>query len=361
MSIVLDLELVKQWAEMDKANCELCQMIDQDHEERKYHRHSSHSHLKDHCGAKIGLMVTNILALSLLGPDFHTLLIHLPPAHYIDKRLLTLNPLKGDFRSVVEKALDHGNRVYVTANMIISWIQGILGIESPFTSSSDRRNWIASSVKGQVVFPHLLETMVFGYEPCLQIVCIPGVLSHLDKSQSLPLRSIVGDSGICARTDQAISIPSLQVGNLSRFGSTRHEWKCRRSEAETMLVHLAPNILTGSQIKINPKKVLEGSFQALFAPECSHARDEQLSCVIEDYYFVHPDCFFSSVEGPEKDERIAIYAVRGNDPLRMMILGQLRGDEWGNDAFKYAVIGGHSCLSCSLNLCRRADVKFLIC
>lgn len=342
---------MKQWAKVDQIKCRRCQRKNKSPAERGYHYSIEH-HL-DECGDKIAIMVTNILALSLLGPDLHTLLIRLPRPHEYGEV----------FKFEVKRALVRGSRVQVAARTIIDGIRGMLGTDFPSNYTWPSDGWIASSVKGQVAFPRLLATMVVGYEPCLQIVCVPGILSFLEKPPSPALQSVVGEGQyrpMIKQVTKATTVPSSQVGNLSRFTSVKHEWKCR-SDGYRMVVHLTPKDTTGNCIMINPNDVLEQSFRVLFAPDCSHPRDQQPNHVIEDYYFVHPDLLFSH-RLTEKDEQIAIYAVRDNDPLRLMILGSLPRFTFGShDNSVSAVVGGNSCLSCSLNVCRQCDAKRLIC
>ena len=78
---------------------------------------------------------------------------------------------------------------------------------------------------------------------------------------------------------------------------------------------------------------------------------------IEDYLFVHPDFFFDIKKVPAG--AITIYAVRGNDPLRVMVIGYL--SIHSEESSSNVVVGGDTCLACSLALCRRADAKYLVC
>ena len=176
-----------------------------------------------------------------------------------------------------------------------------------------------------------------------------------DKVLNPPLRFVISDtSPLNSTVDHVVTVPTSQIGSLARFGHMQHEWR-NRIEGECMVVHLAPKASPGFHARVNPHFVLAQCVQALFAPSCSHPPDQLPDHVIEDHMFVHPDHFFSEEESQRKT--IAVYAVRGNDPLRMMVLGAL----YGLAAEGRVVVGGDACLACSLKLCRRANVRHLVC
>ena len=123
-----------------------------------------------------------------------------------------------------------------------------------------------------------------------------------------------------------------------------------------MIVHLTLKASTDSHVRVNPYFVLAQTARAILAPSCPHPQDQLPNDALEDYAFIHPGDFFHEKE-EEPLDKISIFAVRGNDGLRMMILralsmSALRGR---------VVVGGDSCLTCSLKLCRRANSRHLLC
>ena len=306
-------------------------------------------HLVEHIGPKIAVLVAQVLALSLLEPDVSSLRLR------FDEGSQQSSHWEETFYGLVRRALVRTEPVECEARKVVSHVRKILGHDDLIP---DNVSWLASSCKGQALFPYLYETLEFHLAPSLQFYCVPGILSHQDESQSYKLRQIVGEDvlkGWKAWPEVRMTVPSSEIGSLSRFSGAKHEWKTHM-EGERLVVHLSIQQLSGNIFKIDPFQSLVQSAQLWFAGSCPHPADSIPHEPIEDYDFIHPDHFLCHSTVPHG--RIAVYAVRGSSSLRFTILGALKGTRGGS---RPAVIGGKACLSCSLALCRRKGIEHLVC
>ena len=295
-------------------------------------------------------MTANILSLSLLEPELDT--IRLFVSAYRD----SVNHA-GLADKVHQSLTTRVSFEYAIAE-VIGYLGVLLGHEKVYPRQiSHREEWVASSFKGQVLVPTLFEKMELRKEPCIQFQCFPGVLVPQEKPQSSPLRYIVSNVyPLCSTRDSLLTIDSSQVLSLSRFMPIENEWKNYVSK-DRMYVHLALKACTDSQVRVNPSLVLKRLTQAIFAPPCPHSPKTLQNEELEGFEFIHPVDFLHESRITSSHQKIAVYAVQGNDALRLMILGAL---------FRYevdgvAVVGGDSCLACALELCRQVHAKHLIC
>lgn len=239
-----------------------------------------------------------------------------------------------------------------TCDVLVSLLLKLSGHKVPIVT---QQKCIAWSYKGQVLCSSLIESMKLGKDPCLQFVCVPGVLCRQDKATGLALLTVKGEiNPKFSSHGDTVTVPSSQVKDLSAFNAIDHTWKYH-VEGDCMLIHLAAKVAVDTYTRVNPFAIIEQCARTLITPACSHPFDQLDGGVTQDYVFVHPKCFLLN-DTSGGGEVIMVYAVRGNDPLRMMILGTLR--EMENASL--VVVGGDACLSCSLDLCRRAGACYLV-
>ena len=335
--VVLDLPLVKQWAEESVDDCSRC----------TENGWPKNIHPKNCIGHAIAVMTANILSLSLLEPDLDTIRLFISTYRVFVNYAGTTGLADKVYWSLTTPM---SSKCIITD--VIDYLKVLLGHEI-----HHREEWVASSFKGQVLVPILFEEMELRKEPCIQFQCLPGILVSQENPQSPPLRYILSDvHPICSTTDSLLTVDSSQILSLSRFKSMESEWRNRVSK-DRMYVHLALRASTDPQVRVNPSSILKRFTQLIFAPPCPHSPETLPSEALEGFEFIHPKEFLRESRITSSHRNIAVYAVQGNDALRLMNLGAL----FGYEVDGLAVIGGDSCLACALELCRQIHAKHLIC
>lgn len=335
---------MKQWGEETFKSCSQCR-YDSDP-----FTPTLEDHVKTHFGCSIAVIVAHILTLSLLVTDLSSCRLYFDQSQ--ENRFFSEGAV-----DVIYNTLKDNIPCALKPLQVMKYLKLLLGHDHetlPRDPWMKREDWIASSDKGQIILPSLFESMRLTREPCLQILCYQGILLSRDKPFGPPLRLIVSEGKTVGREPDMLTVSTAQIGSLSRFKSLQYEWRTRR-KAEIMFVHLSLKASTNYYAKVDPFSILRESTTVLFAPRCTHPLDDMPNDAIQDYVFVHPESFFL-VRRPE-DNVLAIYAVRGNDALRLMLLGSVHSC----DRNEYKVVGKNSCLNCCLKLCREVGGKRLIC
>lgn len=309
----------------------------------------------DRLCSKICAIATHVLALSLLEPPLDTVRLRLDSGDHVLRGTESERHADSLYELVHTALYQRCNSrpFEVTPYLLISHLLRILGHEGGNTAEE---RCIAWSFEGQVIFSSLIERMELGKGPCMQFVCVPGVLVRQDKESGLALQTIKGEqrSEVPVEDFDTTYLSTSQVSSLSAFNSMDPTWKYH-VEGDCMLIHLAKKFAVDAYTRVSPVAILEQCARTLITPACSHPLDQLDGDVTEDYAFVHPNSFLLERFSMGR-EVIKVYAVRGNDPLRMMILGTL----FERLCDSLVVVGGDACLSCSLNLCRRANVQYLV-
>jgi hypothetical protein len=315
------------------------------------HRYSPESHFTNHIVDRLALAAAHILALSLVNTDLDDIRLHFDK-NFKWESLTISDP--SELLSATRAILLDGLSTSISTEDITSHLRRLLGHEDLAVWQNEY--WVASSSRGQVLFPQLFETMRLERQPCLAFIVIPGILTRADQSPGPLYRAIISKERPPGEYGLSITVPSEQILGPSQFNSLAYEWRTR-TENDFIIATLSTKEASGGLIMINVHRILMGIPQLVFANSCQHNPDERLNDNIEDYKFIHPNDFFSVSPTVASEETIIIFATRGNDPLRMMILGVLgeTGPGWS------AVIGQMACLTCSLNLCRRLNCRILIC
>ena len=347
------MPLAREWANTTRKKC--CNL-------------SEKTHIRDHIGGEIATLTANILVLSLLETDFETLRLQ------FDKKYdaMQARTYQDDMYTPVYEALVNNSPAVCGPATILSYLRRLLGHPEPPSSEG---SWIASSYRGQVLFPRLFETMKLESEPSMRFLSVPGIMMRQGPANSPRLRYITSSvKGYGDDTPSMLeAIPSSEIHSLSRFNAIKSEWRSRLDK-ENLQAHVSVEVSTGDYVRVNPYYFLLQPVPLFFPRPCSHSIDQLGKEAIEDYEFVHPRWFLKRSSKPRQQDKIRVYAVRGNDPLRVMILGHLNAclDNWINIGSTIAVhwntclddlivIGSNACLSCSLDLCRRVGSRQLIC
>ena len=312
--------------------------------------YSSTSHFTNHIVHRLTLVAANILALSLVSTGLNDIRLHFDRNFKLES-LTTSDPI--ELLSTTRSILSDGLSASISTEDVISYLRRLLGHQDLAVWQSEY--WVASSSRGQVLFPQLFETMRLERQPCLALMVIPGILTRADQSPGPRYRAIVSKERPPSESGISTTVPSSQISSPSQFNSLAYEWRAR-AENDFIIATLSAKEASGGLIMVNMHRILMGISRLVFANSCQHDPNKRLNDNIEDYKFIHPNDFFSIGLFDIKEGTILIFATRGNDPLRMMIIGVL--SEYSHWT---AVVGQMACLACSLNLCRRLSCSVLIC
>ncbi|KAL9623693.1 MAG: hypothetical protein Q9160_002149 [Pyrenula sp. 1 TL-2023] len=308
---IADLPILRQWAQESESTCVRCGMARAGHED---HTYSSENYFEFHILGRLVSVVATILVLSLLDVDPEDLRL------FFDKKFLLKSLVKHEDEPVLGDDL-----------------------------------WIVMSMERR---------------PCLTLMVIPGIFKRADQPNGPCYRGAISQGRKYSMDRDFMIVPSEQITSPSHFKTMSYEWRAR-TESDFIITTLSKKDNSGELATVNPFFVLMAIPKLVFANACPHNPNENklMENKIEDYVFVHPNDFFCALVARDRNVEnlgdnypyvggnILIFASRGNDALRTMIVGSL-----GNmDTWNAAVIGQMACFTCSLNLCWRLNSRILIC
>ena len=309
------------------------------------------SHLRDHVGYYVTLLTTQVLVFSLFDSSFGSFMV------FLDRYPLAQSSTRFEYlASSLHTALIDRNPCSWEAGNIIDHILGLIGHKVQHRSPNlDYRHWITTSYRGQVLLPHIFLQMSLEDSPCLRFMCLSGVLTLQGRPKGETFQSLVSVEETKRHSGEMTTVPDEQIQSLARFSNLQSEWQCR-VESSSIHVHLYSKDQMGPYMRVNPGFILRACQWVVFIPRCDHSKDPIKHESLLDYVFVHPDSFFVPPEATDPLNRIRVYAVRGNEAVRMMILGTIYAY-----VPSFVGISKDACLRCSVIACQVADAKFLIC
>ena len=309
-------------------------------------------HLTEHIAYGVACLVAQILVLSLLDSPLDTVRLLVEPPQTDETGWYRKEYLP----TAIQEIITSKELIRCTSHSVIEFIIWTIGhTDRHKPPSTDYQNWITTSKRGQVLLPHVLLDMSLQNNPCLGFVCLPGVLSLQGRPKGELFKSLISLDKAEPTSDELATIPSSEIKSLARFSDLKHDWLCR-VVADSVHVYLSLKEHTGPYARISPRFILHATPMVLFIPNCNHPQDVIEPVPMEDYAFVHPDNLFKCPRSPPAMGIIRVYAVRGNEPVRLMVLGAL----CANTSFLVG-FSRNACLRCSLAACRRAQAEHLIC
>ena len=331
-TLVFDILALRQWAK------EAFDLIEQSKRSM-----SEDSPAINRVSRSISLLIAHILSLSVLTTDLDLVRLRFTK-DWIDK-----TETYGSLSSYVFEALRWHKNTYSPLHQIVGHALDILGHEN---SPKPTNDWIGSSRRGQVVLSTLLLDMKLEKEPCYQLLSVPGVLALQDRPKGETIEAVTSASAVSTRQD-IVPVPSALIKSLARFAPIEHEWLCRISP-RSLQVNLCLKHDKQAYGRSDLRDVFNACGRLVFIPRCDHDKDHVESERIEDYIFIQPENYlnisFSGHEG-----KIRVYPVRGNDPIRLMIIGTLHRQ------MELIGFSRNACLQCSLQICRKEGANYLVC
>ncbi|KAL9115400.1 MAG: hypothetical protein Q9227_000721 [Pyrenula ochraceoflavens] len=200
-AIVADLPILKQWARDSESACTRCKLARASFEDQD---RSPQNHLEKHIIDRLALVCENVLALSLLDGDLEDVRL------YFDKRIQFQSPTtsdSGELLAVMQQilkgeAIQHES---ISVDALINHLRKLLAHETRHLWLDGY--WVASSNRGQVLFPKSFESTRLEQSPRLTLKVVPGILNRADRPHWVRFRAIA----IRKRTgpeDESCAVPS---------------------------------------------------------------------------------------------------------------------------------------------------------
>ena len=260
----------------------------------------------------------------------------------------------------------NGNTEFITAiNSIISTRESdpydscikpfdLLNYALALTGSGiDERNqrkhgWIMSSFKGQVMYPVLYETLCYEKRGYLTLNCLPGRIRYngevYTQVYGRPYRFDLNDL-------KDLSGPAVK-GPRNLIPDMRIVWLLQQAD-DVLEASLSLKSLDDEYSRFirEPTGILLNMGSSFLLEACAHDPDAMLEA---------PDkfCVFTSPLFPVPDETerdgipvIGVVAINGSDDMRSLSLASFDGP---------VVLRKKACLSCCLDVCRRAGCSVVV-
>ena len=202
---------------------------------------------------------------------------------------------------------------------------------------------VASSYRGQVIFPAMFESLILNGGYLTRLLGGKGQLRYRGNAYDFVMSSINRPSVPPETHAQPVDRPL----NLIKSKDTKIRWKVEigSRHLDVKFESVATNLSGG------PMQCLYSAAHSIFVPQCAH--DKEARTPEPDSYAIYvTPTYVAQVEGPDDEDlkKIQVIAVAGDDDLRFMALVNGFG----------GVIRGNACLECCLAICRRTDLPYVI-
>jgi hypothetical protein len=290
----------------------------------------------------ISPIVADILALSLFDSCLDSMLVY-----YCRNRKLGNRSMRV-WEYTVQRILETGAPQKCDIRTILAFTLGLVRHEV----SSNEWKWVASSFRGQVIFPRVFEDNTLQQEGYLELLCFPGILEPEGAKRPFNLvRPQVQHLVIC--NDDFLSNRITSIVNWYQD----HQLLWHTSAREDCLqIGMG---WTKSQTSLDPFNILQTLAHALFAT-CSHDPDTHRDNL--------PDCHCRSpvddqLHGKQyaSESEITVFPVANDPGLSMLALSSIA---WRTVAYRagdpVVIINQGACLDCLISFCHLFACRCLI-
>ena len=333
--LVADLPLIKLWAEAEKSGLSDLQ-LEPEHE----------------FITRLSYIVADIMALGLFDNSLDHIMLYYPNSYTVQSTQAI------EWVYHIRDILLDGRPRQCPTIAILSWTLQMINHE--VLADLQSHDWVASSFRGQVVFPEIFETHSLGSEGFLKLVCIPGVLaSGPGNTQRF--------SRVRCSPDRLTSSPqNFQSDVVSRcvnlFPTEKIQWRTSL-EADCLFVGVG---WTKALTSMKPFNLLRAFSHACMLRSCPHKLDEKICRTSpSELRFLLPGETINLVsarfEDDSKEDRIGVYPVTKDAGLRLLSFCStiyFRKEE--NLRQCEAVVNENACLTCLVKVCNLKNCKQLI-
>ena len=363
---LMKLGLIQLWCREKIEKCPECQRVANGFENINNAHDQTH---EDEVARAISLVAANILTLSLIK-QLDGLLLYYDSRIQIRDNNFTVSytELSGVIASAIKSSSVSSGSVKDILNHILSLLHHEVREEIIM------EEWVMSAFRGQVLYPRIFESGIITQFNTLELVCLQRsvLLKAPGSSKKGPVAAFSGQQfkivkGHAPHPGDLLPVTPLKVslqdiGSLGEFSNWKCEWQSRVTE-DYIYAHLALDSHEKFQ-RTNPFAILGPLALALHPRPCAHEKTVHMSEVTSDFEILHPHSFFN-VQHKKATDPIAVFAVQGNELLRIMILGAIwrnmvTGQPTARPSRPRVVIGSATCLACLLDFCRQTQSKFLL-
>ena len=329
------------------------------HHDRDYNEGNNESDFKK----VLTVVVADILALSLFNGSLESMLVYRASGIKPKQEKIYENFLVN--LSLTSSALR--NAQDVQAKDVVGWALMLAHHEIP--TELKNSNWVASSYKGQVVFPKVFEDLLLNKVGYLELFCLPGVLTRAGQGK----RSFSNLKGHMSDTleHHQTSTKMMQTPitkSLNLFPEENLVWQVL-SHQDCLSVGMGWSVNTQT---LKPFRVLQSLKNALFTEACGHQLDSLLTSSVKNCIFQSPMHRNTKQTMSKNRDNIVLIPVRGHKGLQMLALGalaeqptaeeveQAEGDVDSATIERHIIINRGMCLNCLLDGCRTIACTYII-
>ncbi|TVY27942.1 hypothetical protein LHYA1_G003509 [Lachnellula hyalina] len=330
--LIADLPLVSRHLEslMEKCYCEECCESTQ--------RYAEPVSNKGFCYKKsffrsIGFIIAEIFVLSLFESST-PVLVRLS----LDRQQ-GLPALDNNFAQVIKS----GNSQKFDDMDLIDWARSMVG----HVFDDEAPGLLLTSGKGQVIYPVVLDTFYVEKQGYLKLYCLPGLLRYQNEIYSV-VSSVDGENAEYPHSNLPAYPKVFRPLNL--FKEFMLSWKISIKENKELCIKLmmCSSSDTSFRVETDPLLILLYLRDTLLLERCPHNLQAQLTDA--DRFSSYTSPWYQDEEASDAASQVSVVPVDGADDLRCFAIA-CQGS---------SVMRRNSCLQCSLNLCRNADVHSLI-
>ena len=231
-------------------------------------------------------------------------------------------------------------------------LETALSIVGHDISEKLKNRWVMSCYKGQAVYPRLFETNRLEDDGFLTLSWAPGLLRHQDEIYKEAVEPLARN-GVPAYPP-AGNTEVTSPCNL--FPDNALTWRITMADD---LLEVSVSVLDPSgkfkRLSLNPTQSLTNLTSALIVRACPHAANSRLAHAdpfCEYTHYLEPT---HSQQARDDSLNVCVVPVDGNDGLRMISFTSS-----GSYQCPFVLRDG-ACLSCCLDVCRRAGYLVVVC
>ena len=320
--------------------------------------HEASISVKPHSGFMVSLseIVADILALSLFHSSLESLLIFYEP----ERRWIGIPSLVTTISEILAPSEAFPS---ISTTDILIWALNF--ISHKVRSEVEGRIWIASSSRGQVVFPEIFEAESLRRHGFLGLSCLQGTFITGRRSTK-QLSLVTASEGAVPSTLYAFGPyeeerPASITGSLDMYSKADLSWKmCEEQDRITVAMKWDDGVH-----ERNPFDVIRGLKHAYFLDCCPHKPDTSRWTSFKDNGLsIENIADLSELGIPGYDDaqnnNIIVYAAGGNERLQMIALSLILYRNAINSHQSPIIINKNACLNCLLAQCHLLDSPFLI-
>ncbi len=237
---------------------------------------------------------------------------------------------------------------------LLGWARHLIGHKF----NGEGQGLIATSGKGQVVFPYVFDTFHIEKQGSLKLCCLPGVLSHQDATYDAVTchDPATAPSGSHPVVRESLSPPGGVPQPFNSFRDFSLSWRISAQDNRELLAELS--LGQGAKrsvfltLDINPLWVLRALKNTLLVDDCPH--DHRAPLTSPDDLIAYTSPWDQPQWRGGTAPHVDIVPIDGADDLRCFAVA------FAVQSVGVVVLRRNSCLACCLDVCRRERVSVLV-